>query len=106
SMKNNPLLQEYDTPFQTPPFDEIKTEHFMPAVREAMEQNCAEIDAIVNNQEAPTFENTIAAYDRAGDLLSRVTAAFFTLNRSDTNEELQALAREITPELTKHRNEI
>jgi len=106
SMKNNPLLQEYDTPFQTPPFDEIKTEHFMPAVREAMEQNRAEIDAIVNNQEAPTFENTIAAYDRAGDLLSRVTAAFFTLNRSDTNEELQALAREITPELTKHRNEI
>jgi len=105
-MKNNPLLQEYDTPFQTPPFDEIKTEHFMPAVREAMEQNRAEIDAIVNNQEAPTFENTIAAYDRAGDLLSRVTAAFFTLNRSDTNEELQALAREITPELTKHRNEI
>ena len=78
----------------------------MPAVREAMEQNRAEIDAIVNNQEAPTFENTIAAYDRAGDLLSRVTAAFFTLNRSDTNEELQALAREITPELTKHRNEI
>ncbi len=106
SMKNNPLLQEYDTPFQTPPFDEIKTEHFMPAVREAMEQNRAEIDAIVNNQEAPTFENTIAAYDRAGDLLSRVTAAFFTLNRSDTNEELQALAREITPELTSHRNEI
>ncbi len=105
-MKNNPLLQEYDTPFQTPPFDKIKTEHFMPAIREAMEQNRAEIDAIVNNQEAPTFENTIAAYDRAGDLLSRVTAAFFTLNRSDTNEELQALAREITPELTKHRNEI
>ena len=105
-MKNNPLLQEYDTPFQTPPFDKIKTEHFMPAIREAMEQNRAEIDAIVNNREEPTFENTIAAYDRAGDLLSRVTAAFFTLNRSDTNEELQALAREITPELTKHRNEI
>ena len=105
-MKNNPLLQEYNTPFQTPPFDEIKTEHFMPAVREAMDQHRAEIDAIVNNQEAPTFENTVAAYDRAGDLLSRVTAAFFTLNRSDTNEELQALAREITPELTKHRNEI
>jgi peptidyl-dipeptidase Dcp len=105
-MKNNPLLQEYNTPFQTPPFDDIKTEHFMPAVREAMDQHRAEIDAIVSNQEAPTFENTVAAYDRAGDLLSRVTAAFFTLNRSDTNEELQALAREITPELTKHRNEI
>ncbi len=101
-MKNNPLLQEYNTPFQTPPFDDIKTEHFMPAVREAMDQHRAEIDAIVNNQEAPTFENTVAAYDRAGDLLSRVTAAFFTLNRSDTNEELQALAREITPELTKY----
>ena len=105
-MKNNPLLQEYDTPFQTPPFDKIETEHFMPAIREAMEQHRAEIDAIVNNPEEPTFENTVAAYDRAGDLLSRVTAAFFTLNRSDTNEELQALAREITPELTKHSNEI
>ncbi|HHV04689.1 MAG: M3 family metallopeptidase [Bacteroidales bacterium] len=105
-MKNNPLLQEYDTPFGTPPFDKIKTEHFMPAIREAMAQHKIEIDAIVNNQEEPTFENTVAAYDRAGELLSRVNAAFFTLNGSDTNEELQALAREITPELTKHRNEI
>ncbi len=105
-MKNNPLLQEYNTPFQTPPFDKIKTEHFMPAIREAMKQHRMEIDTIVNNQEEPTFENTVAAYDRAGDLLSRVTAAFFTLNRSDTNDELQALAREITPELTRHRNEI
>ncbi|HOO43416.1 MAG TPA: peptidase M3, partial [Bacteroidales bacterium] len=88
-MKNNPLLQEYDTPFQTPPFDKIKTEHFMPAIREAMAQHNAEIDTIVNNPEEPTFENTVAAYDKAGELLSRVTAAFFTLNRSDTNEELQ-----------------
>ena len=60
-MKNNPLLQEYDTPFQTPPFDQIKTEHFMPAVREAMEQNRAEIDALVNNQAAIVFSNVGAS---------------------------------------------
>ena len=105
-MKNNPLLQEYDTPFQTPPFDKIKTEHYMPAIREAMAQHRAEIDAIVNNQDEPTFENTVAAYDRAGELLGRVNAAFYTKNSADTDEELQALAREITPELTSHRNEI
>ncbi len=105
-MKNNPLLQEYETPFQTPPFDKIKTEHYMPAMREAMAQHKAEIDAIVNNQEAPSFENTVAAYDRAGELLSRVNAAFYTKNSADTDEELQALAREITPEMTRHRNEI
>ncbi|HBG53501.1 MAG TPA: peptidase M3, partial [Rikenellaceae bacterium] len=93
-MKNNPLLQEYDTPFQTPPFDKIKTEHYMPAIREAMAQHRAEIDAIVNNQEEPTFDNTVAAYDRAGELLSRVNAAFYTKNSADTDEQLQALARE------------
>ncbi|HPW79122.1 MAG: Peptidyl-dipeptidase dcp [Bacteroidetes bacterium ADurb.Bin037] len=105
-MKTNPLLRKYDTPFGTPPFDKIKTEHFMPAIREAMAQHKAEIEALVNNQEEPTFENTIVAYDKAGELLGQVRAAFSTLNSSDTNEELQALAREITPELTRHRNEI
>lgn len=105
-MKTNPLLRKYDTPFGTPPFDKIKTEYFMPAIREAMAQHKAEIEALVNNQEEPTFENTIVAYDKAGELLGQVRAAFSTLNSSDTNEELQALAREITPELTRHRNEI
>lgn len=105
-MKNNPLLEEYNTPFKTPPFHLVKTEHFMPAIKEAMAQHQAEIDAIVNNQDEPTFENTVAAYDRAGDLLSRVSSVFSTLNSANTNEKLQALAREMTPLLTRHRNEI
>ena len=105
-MKNNPLLQEYNTPFKTPPFHKVKTEHFMPAVKEAMAQHQAEIDAIVNNQEEPTFENTVAAYDRAGELLGRISSVFSTLNSANTNEKLQALAREMTPMLTRHRNEI
>jgi peptidyl-dipeptidase Dcp len=71
----NPLLEEYDTPFQTPPFNEILPEHFLPAITEAMAQHNAEIDAIVTNSEPPTFENTIAAYDRSGRLLSRVSSA-------------------------------
>jgi peptidyl-dipeptidase Dcp len=78
----------------------------MPAVKEAMAQHQAEIDAIVNNQEEPTFENTVAAYDRAGELLGRISSVFSTLNSANTNEKLQALAREMTPMLTRHRNEI
>ncbi|NLA16316.1 MAG: M3 family metallopeptidase [Bacteroidales bacterium] len=105
-MKTNPLLREYETPFKTPPFHLIKTKHFMPAIKEGMAQHRAEIDAIVNNPEEPTFQNTIAAYDGAGELLSRISSAFSTLNSANTNEDLQALAREITPELTRHRNEI
>ena len=78
----------------------------MPAIKEAMAQHQAEIDAIVNNQEEPTFENTVAAYDRAGELLGRINSVFSTLNSANTNEQLQALAREMTPMLTRHRNEI
>jgi peptidyl-dipeptidase Dcp len=102
----NPLLEEYDTPFQTPPFNEILPEHFLPAITEAMAQHNAEIDAIVTNSEPPTFENTIAAYDRSGRLLSRVSSAFSTLNGANTTQKLQDLDREITPALTRHNNEI
>ena len=89
----NPLLEEYDTPFQTPPFNEILPEHFLPAITEAMAQHNAEIDAIVTNSEPPTFENTIAAYDRSGRLLSRVSSAFSTLNGANTTQKLQDLDR-------------
>ena len=70
---DNPLLAECDTPFQIPPFESIKTEHFMPAYVEAMAQHKAEIDSIVNNTEEPTFENTIVAYDNAGALLDKIS---------------------------------
>ena len=69
----NPFFSEYKTPFQVPPFDIIKPEHFIPAYEAGMSEHSKEIDIIVNNQEAPTFENTIAALDRSGRLLTRVS---------------------------------
>ena len=70
--QDNPLLQEWTTEYGVPPFDKIKTEHYIPAFEEAMKVNKEEIDAIVNNPEAPTFENTIEALEESGSLLTRV----------------------------------
>ncbi len=102
----NPFFTKYETPFQVPPFDKIKLEHYLPAIKEGMKQGKAEIDAIVNNQEEPTFENTILTYDKSGELLGSVASVFFSLNSAVTNDEMQALAREIGPMLTKHGDDI
>ncbi|MBR6495829.1 MAG: peptidase M3, partial [Rikenellaceae bacterium] len=75
----NPLLSDYGTPFGAPPFDKIKNEHYKPAFEEAIRQARAEVDAIVNNQEEPSFENTIEALERSGELLNRVSGIFFNL---------------------------
>ncbi|MBQ5710759.1 MAG: M3 family peptidase, partial [Alistipes sp.] len=106
SLESNPLLQEWNTPYQTPPFSQIETKHYEPAIDYAIEQQRAEIDAIINNPEEPTFENTIVAMEQAGSLLSRVTGIFFVLNNSDTSEEMQAIANNITPKLTELGNDI
>ena len=106
SQENNPLLQEWNTPYQTPPFSKIETKHYEPAIDIAIEQQRAEIDAIINNPEEPTFENTIVAMEQAGALLSRVTGVFFVLNNSDTSEEMQQIANNITPKLTELGNDI
>ena len=103
---NNPLVKEWNTPYQTPPFSEIKLKHYEPAIDYAIELNRAEIDAIVNNPEAPTFENTIVAMERAGELLGRVTGVFFVLNNCDTNDEMQQIANNITPKLTELGNDV
>ena len=79
-INNNPLVAEWDTPFQTPPFSKIELKHYEPAIDYAIEQNRAEIDAIINNPEAPTFENTIVAMAESGELLGRVTGVFYVLN--------------------------
>jgi peptidyl-dipeptidase Dcp len=102
----NPFFEAYDTPFEVPPFDKIKNEHFAPALREGMNQQQQEIDAIVNNPDAPTFENTIEALEYSGDLLSRTNIVFSNLNSANTNDELQAIAREMAPELSKHNDNI
>ncbi len=103
---NNPFFKEYTTPFQVPPFNEIKLEHYMPATEEGIAQQLAEIKAITDNKDEATFDNTILAFDLSGDLLNNVGNVFFNLNSANTNDEMQALAREITPKLSAHRDNI
>nr|WP_139265190.1 M3 family metallopeptidase [Bacteroides ihuae] len=102
----NPFLEEYNTPHQTVPFDKIKTEHYEPAILEGIKQQMAEIDEIVNNPKAPTFANTILAYEQSGKLLDRVTAVFGNLQSAETNDDLQALAQKMMPLLSEHSNNI
>ncbi len=102
----NPLLDDWRTPFAAPPFTAIAPSHFPPAFEQAMQTHRAEIDAICASAEAPTFGNTIAALERSGRALRRVSAAFFNLAGAHTNEALQAIEREIAPKLARHRNAI
>jgi peptidyl-dipeptidase Dcp len=102
----SPFFAEYDTPFQVPPFDIIKPEHFIPAYERGMEAHKADIDKIANNPEVPTFENTIVALDRSNRLLSEVSKVFGGLSGANTNDELKAIQREMAPRLAAHRDEI
>jgi peptidyl-dipeptidase Dcp len=106
AQQQNPFLAEYDTPHGVPPFDEIKLEHFKPAFEEAMKLQLAAIDEIVGNPEPATFENTVVAFERSGDLLTKVSNVFRGLNSANTNEEMQALAKEMAPVQSKHRDKI
>ena len=98
--KQNPLLSDVQTPFGVPAFDQIKNEHYLPAFKEAIRLNQAEIDAIVNNSELPTFANTIEALDRSGMLLDKVSSAFFNVLEADGNDEMDAIANEVSPLLS------
>ena len=102
----NPFFQSYNTPFNVPAFDKIKNEHFKPAILEGIKRNEVEINAIANNPEAPTFENTILAMENAGQLLSEVNRVFGNYNSANTNDELQVLAKEIAPNLSSHYDNI
>ncbi|MEJ5316893.1 MAG: M3 family metallopeptidase [Tenuifilum sp.] len=102
----NPLLSKFDTPYQTPPFDKIKHEHYMPALDSAISVARHEIDAIVNNTEEPTFENTIEALDRSGKLLADVSNILFNLNEAETDSVLQQIVIEASPKLTDFSNDI
>jgi peptidyl-dipeptidase Dcp len=103
---DNPFFREYNTPYGVPPFDEIKLEHYMPAFEAGMMQQTAEIDHIVTNRELPTFENTILALEYSGELLTKVARVFYNLNGSNTNAEMQALARELSPKTSAHSSSI
>lgn len=102
----NPFLSEYTTPFQVPPFDQIKIEHYKPAFLQGMEEQKKEIEAIVNNPEPATFENTIAALDQSGPLLRKVRSVFSGLNSANTTDEMQALSRELSPLQSRHSDDI
>ncbi len=106
TVMDNPFLRPYDTPFEVPPFEQIEISHYLPAVEEGIKQHQREIETITSNSEAPTFENTILAFDESGDLLERVTTVFFNLNSASTSEEMQVLAREISPKVTEHSDNI
>ena len=101
--KTNPFFaQKYPTPFEVPPFGEIKTQHFMPAFVEGMKQEQEGIDLIVNNPSEPTFTNTIFAFDRPGELLNRVATVFYCLRGTDDSDSLRAIAKEVTPLMSRH----
>ncbi|ERM81900.1 peptidase M3 [Rhodonellum psychrophilum GCM71 = DSM 17998] len=102
----NPFFEAYNTPFEVPPFDLIKNEHFVPALQDGIKKQQEEIDAIVNNPDAPTFENTIEAMEYSGELLNKVNTVFGNLNGANTNDTLQGIARDMAPELSKHSDNI
>jgi peptidyl-dipeptidase Dcp len=101
-MTKNPLLQD----FNTPPFNQIKEEHYKTAIEKAIEIAKAEIDQIVKNTASPTFENTTVALDNTGEKLDRVTSVFFNLNSAETNEEIQKIAKDISPWLSEFKNDM
>jgi len=103
---SNPLLQQWNTPFGTPPFDLIGIEHYQPAVEEAIKQAAEEIRVITENKKKPDFENTIAALDRAGETLGNITAVLFNLNSAETSKSLQEVTQVISPLLTRFSNDI
>lgn len=103
---DNPFFTEYTTPFQVPPFDKIKAEHYTPAFLKGMEEEMEEINAICNNPEAPTFENTIVALDQSGKLYTKARTVFYGQAGANTTDELDALSREMSPLFSKHSDDI
>ncbi|GET20595.1 M3 family metallopeptidase [Prolixibacter denitrificans] len=102
--ESNPLLMKWNTPHETAPFNLIKTENFVPAIDVALAEARKDVDAIINNPEPATFQNTIEALEVSGEQLDRVTGVLFNLNSAETNKELQAVAREVSPKLSEFGN--
>ena len=102
----NPFFTAWGTPYEIPDFQKIKTEHYMPAFQEGMERQKAEIAAIVDNPEAPMFENTVEAYEYSGQLLNEVASVFFNLSECENSPEMEAIAEEVTPLLSAHGDDI
>lgn len=104
--EENPFFSEYTTPYGVPPFDQIKFEHYKPALLKGMEEGRTEIEAIVNNTEEPTFENTIVALDQQGSLLRKVQIVFMGQSGVNSDDNMQALGKEMSPLLSKYNDDI
>lgn len=102
----NPFLMPYNTPFDVPPFDKIKIEHYEPAILEGIKQNLAEIDAITSNTEAPTFENTIIPLDCSGETLEKVLLVMSNIGEAYKTDSLQEVIKKVSPILSKHRDDV
>ena len=102
----NPFLSEWDTPYGIPDFEQIKEKHYVPAVEMGILQQQSEIDAIIANSEAPTFENVVVAYERSGSILDRVTMVLFNISESDATESLQKIVEEVLPMMSEHSDNI
>ena len=106
NIADNPLLTESSLPYHVPPFDKIKDEHFTPAIEAGMRDQLKEVEAVADNAEKPTFDNTIVALERTGRLLDRAQRTFSNLNACNTNPTLQKIDKEMAPKLAAHRDEI
>ena len=104
--EQNPLLQEWDTPYGIPPYEKIKIEHYMPAIKAGIAQQQAEIQAIIDNPDAPTFENTVAAMELSGEILSKVMGVLYNVAETENSPEMEALIEEATPLQTEHSDNI
>lgn len=106
TMQENPFFTTWDTPFQAPPFDKIRTEHFKPAFERAIAGQKAEIDSIANNTEAPSFDNTIRALEYSGALLTKVSSVFYPMTSANTNPDIQKIQSEMAPIMSAHNDDI
>ena len=102
----NPFLSAYTTPHGVPPFDQIEFDHFAPAFQAGFAEQTAEYEAIEQNLDAPTFDNTIAALERSGQTLSRVSRVFYSLLGTDSTDELSAMAKDVGAQMASHRNRL
>ncbi|PIS31089.1 MAG: peptidase M3, partial [Candidatus Marinimicrobia bacterium CG08_land_8_20_14_0_20_45_22] len=103
---DNPFFSEYGTPFETPAFDKIKNEHYLPAFKAGIEQDSIEVAAVAENPEAPDFANTVEAMEGTGELASRVSNVFYNMLGSNTNDSLQNIANTVAPLLSKHSDDV
>ncbi len=104
--KNNPFLEEWDTPYGIPPFEKIQLADYIPAIKAGIEEQNKELEAILNNQEAPSFENTVAAYELSGKTLTKTSAVLFNLQETEGGDEMNKVVEEATALITEHEDNI